>query len=93
MLMVSYRIYEIIKAYHFMIKLYPYRHNNIAGSHVMEGLDGKFFLLRGTNINESLHKRLNHIWPEKVCIIVTVALIVTLFSFFLYNVGRRGIGR
>ena len=33
--------------------------------HVYEGEDGHFHLYRGTNINESLHRRLNTIFPEK----------------------------
>jgi len=34
--------------------------------HYVEGKDGEFYLLRGTNRNESLHKRIRHIWPEKL---------------------------
>lgn len=37
----------------------------IDGKHYFEAEDGVFHLYRGTNRNESLHKRLNHMWPEK----------------------------
>ena len=57
-----------------------------AGSHVLEGMDGRFYLLRGTNMNESFHKRLNHIWPEKLA----ERLASNLLKAFLYNWnGRR----
>ena len=37
----------------------------VDGKYYMELEDGHFVLFRGTNRNESFHKRLNHFWPEK----------------------------
>ena len=34
------------------------------GNYYLEMENGKFLLLRGTNRNESLHRRLNAIWPQ-----------------------------
>lgn len=36
------------------------------GKHYYEAEDGVFHLFRGTNRNESLHKRIRHVWPEKL---------------------------
>jgi len=38
----------------------------VPGKHYYESDDGVFHLLRGTNRNESLHKRVKHVWPEKL---------------------------
>lgn len=37
----------------------------IDGKHYFEAEDGKFQLYRGSNRNESMHRRLNSIWPEQ----------------------------
>ena len=42
------------------------------GKHYYEAEDGAFILFRGTNRNESLHKRLKHVWPEKLGIIISI---------------------
>ena len=36
----------------------------IDGKHYHENVDGKFTLYRGTNRNESLHRRIRDIWPD-----------------------------
>lgn len=36
------------------------------GLHYIELSDGKMYLLRGTNRDESLHSRINNIWPKRL---------------------------
>jgi hypothetical protein len=36
------------------------------GLHYIELSDGKMYLLRGTNRDESLHRRINNVWPDRV---------------------------
>ena len=52
----------------------------IDDKHYIETTDGKFILLRGTNRNESLHRRLNNIWPDQ-CGQDLAAAIKTVFFF------------
>ena len=37
----------------------------IDGKHYIETTDGKFPLLRGTGRDESCHRRLNNVWPDR----------------------------
>ena len=58
----------------------------IAGKHYFEAADGHFYVYRGTNRNESLHRKMNQIFPEKCGIEVADAVID--FQVMQFNAQR-----
>ena len=61
----------------------------IDGLHYMETSDGKFLLLRGTNRDESMHRRLNNMWPDRC----GSELARCLKMCFVYNWNAARMGR
>ena len=61
---------------------------SLNGVHYAETTDGKFTMLRGTNRNESIHRRLNAIWPDR-CGPTLAAAILSVF-FFDWTAARIG---
>ena len=57
------------------------------GNHYMETTDGVFRLYRGTNKNESCHRRLNHLFPDQ-CVEKTFVSFLTAFKF-AWNIQRE----
>ncbi len=55
--------------------------------HYMETTDGVFRLYRGTNKNESCHRRLNHLFPDQ-CVENTFVSFLTAFKF-AWNIQRE----
>jgi hypothetical protein len=51
----------------------------INGLHYAETTDGKFTLMRGTGRNESIHRRLNAMWPDRCGAALAAALLLVFF--------------
>ena len=51
----------------------------INGLHYVETSDGKFTVLRGTNRNESCHRRINAIWPDRCGKELAAAILLVFF--------------